>query len=279
MIATLKRLFQLAVQRRQLDENPFRYVAKPKVAAGDIRVYTGEECVRMLTAARECKIGSPLRWDILILTALNTGMRRGELLNSIWSDIDFDQQVIRISPKENSEYTWEWHIKDTDRRTLPLTDEVTQLLAEHQVTQPEGYPYIFLQPRRYDNIQKLRAQGRWTVRQGRCPLSNFRYQFQTIKARAGIDEGTFHDLRRTCITNWFANGLSEYEVMIMAGHASFNTTRRFYLAVRKDLIERARIASSEAMKELLVARWLRAPVSAEGQKDQRSQAIENQVVM
>jgi len=30
---------------------------------------------------------------------------------------------------------------------------------------------------------------------------------------AGIDKGTFHDLRRTCITNWFAHGLNEYEVM------------------------------------------------------------------
>ena len=47
----------------------------------------------------------------------------------------------------------------------------------------------------------------------------------------------------------------------------------------EDLIERARTASTAAMKELLVARWLRAPVSAEGEKDQRSQAIENQAVM
>ena len=71
------------------------------------------------------------------------------------------------------------------------------------------------------------------------------------------------------MSNWLFNGLSEYEVMIMAGHSSFNTTRKFYLAVRKDLIERARAASSEAMKELLVAHWLRAP--SEGTcKEERS---------
>ena len=85
-------------------------------------------------------------------------------------------------------------------------------------------------------------------------MSNFRYQFLKILERAGIDLGTFHDLRRTCITNWFAYGLSEFEVMIMAGHASFETTRRFYLAVRSDIIERARKASTEAMNAISDAR-------------------------
>ena len=186
-------------------------------------------------------------------------MRRGELLNTIWSDIDFGEQVIRVSPKENTEHAWEWHIKDTDRRSVPLTEDVVQLLAEHQAAQPEGYPYVFVQPQRYDCIQRVRQQGKWTVARGRCPLGNFRYQFRSIMTRAGIDEGTFHDLRRTCITNWFANGLSEYEVMIMAGHSCFETTRKFYLAVRKDLIERARVASSKAMKEISIANSLRAP--------------------
>ena len=278
-ITTLKRLFQLAVQRGQLEENPFKYVARPKVAQGEIHVYRDDECVRMVQAARETNLGKPLRWDILILTALCTGMRRGELLNTIWSDIDFDEQVIRISPKDNGEHTWEWHIKDTDRRSVPLTDEVTQMLVEYQVTQPEGYPYVFVQPRRYDNIQKLRAQGRWTVRQGRCPLSNFRYQFKSIMTRAGIDLGTFHDLRRTCITNWFANGLSEYEVMIMAGHSCFETTRKFYLAVRKDLIDRARVASSKAMKEISIANSLQVPFCRDNENDRQLEVIDNQAVM
>jgi len=142
---------------------------------------------------------------------------------------------------------------------VPLTDEVIQLLAEHQATQPEGYPYVFVPPRRYDRIQKARQLGKWTIRQGQCPMGNFRCQFLQILERAGVDQGTFHDLRRTCITNWFAHGLSEFEVMIMAGHASFETTRKFYMAVRKDIIERARRASAEAMKGLSVAHAQRAP--------------------
>jgi len=78
--------------------------------------------------------------------------------------------------------------------------------------------------------------------------------------KSGIEEGTFHDLRRTCITNWFAHGLTEYEVMILAGHTSFETTRRFYMAVRKDIIERARKASAEALQGIFVAQALRTPI-------------------
>ncbi|MCP4713032.1 MAG: site-specific integrase [Planctomycetes bacterium] len=258
-IVTLKRLFNLAVQRGQLEINPLQYVSKPKVAEGEIHVYRDQECQRMVKVAQDLKMGKSYRWDILILTALCTGMRRGELLNTTWRDIDFAGQKINVSPKEDTEHTWAWRIKDTDRRRLPLTDEVIQLLVEHQADQPEGHPYVFVPPRRYDKIQKARRQGQWTIRQGQCPLGNFRSQFLRILAHASIDQGTFHDLRRTSITNWFAHGLSEFEVMVLAGHSTFETTRKFYLAVRKDIIDRARQASTESLKSISVAHLLRAP--------------------
>ena len=181
-------------------------------------------------------------------------------MNCTGEDIDFEYQTIKVSPKKDTAATWKWRIKDKDRRKVPLTDEVVQLLVEHQSAQPKEYPYVFVTPKRYGYIQKLRRLGRGTIRQGKCPVSNFRYQFLKILAHAGIEEGTFHDLRRTCITNWFAYGLSEYEVMILAGHASFETTRKFYMAVRKDIIERARKASTKALQGISVAHALRAPV-------------------
>jgi len=50
-------------------------------------------------------------------------------------------------------------------------------------------------------------------------------------AIAHVDKGTFHDIRKTAITDWFRQGLSEYDVMTLAGHANFATTHKFYLAV------------------------------------------------
>ena len=258
-IGNMKRLFQLAVERGQLEINPFRFVRKPKISQGEIHTYTDGECRRLVREAQASHIGAPFRWDILILTALCTGMRRGELLNTIWQDIDFAGQRINISPKDDTEHTWQWHIKDTDRRSVPLTDEVVKLLAELQAEQPEGSTYVFVPPQRYDRIQQAREAGKWNVKQGKCPVGNFRRQFLLILSHAGIKQGTFHDFRRTCITNWFAYGLSEFEVMVMAGHASFETTRRFYMAIRSDLIDRARQASSEAMKTISGTHLARTP--------------------
>jgi hypothetical protein len=79
--------------------------------------------------------------------------------------------------------------------------------------------------------------------------------------------GTFHDLRRTCLTNWFANGLSEYEVMYLAGHACFATTHAFYLAVREDLMERGRAVSTKAMSAISVANPLQQPPDCHGSEE------------
>jgi integrase len=266
-LRALKRMFQMAVERGQLEQNPFRYIRQPKVAKRPVRVYSHDESNRLIHAARTSGIGGLFQWDLLILTALCTGMRRGELLNCTWRDIDFEKKAIYVSPKLDSVYTWAWQIKDTDRRTVPLTDELVQLLAEHHEVQPSGYPYVFIPPARYDHIQRLRQQGEWSARRGNSPHNNFDRQFRLIREKAGIQEGEFHDLRRTCITNWFANGLGEFDVMRMAGHSNFETTRTFYLAIRHDLLDRARTASHQSMKEIFVARLLRAPSGDSAEKN------------
>ena len=109
---------------------------KPKAPDGEIHVYSDEECDRLVKAARDIKIGKLYRWDMIFLTDLCTGMRRGELLNTTWQDVDFAGQKINVYPKDDTEQTWIWQIKDKDRRSLPLTDEVVKMLIEHQAAQP-----------------------------------------------------------------------------------------------------------------------------------------------
>ena len=262
----LKRMFQLAVDRSQLEENPLARVKQPKVPKRKIHVYNDGQCMSLIDVAKKTHIGYPVRWDILIMTALCTGMRRGELLNTTWRDIDFERKTIEVAPKKNSKYVWEWHIKDTERRTLPLTEDVVALLAQHQAEQPEGYPYAFIPPFRYDYIQELRKQEKWSVRKGNYPLNNFDRQFRSILAKARIEDREFHDLRRTCMSNWFAHGLREFDVMKMAGHSNFETTRNFYLVIRNDLLDRARQASTEGMKSISVANLLQMPFEAKNKK-------------
>jgi len=51
---------------------------------------------------------------------------------------------------------------------------------------------------------------------------------------------------------WFANGMSEYDVITLAGHSSFATTHKFHLAVADDLVHRARFATVQGLHQKLV---------------------------
>jgi len=253
-LRALKRLFQLAVERKQLTENPLKYIKLPRWTKRKIEIYKDEECERILRAAKEIK--NPLRWDILIYLALTTGMRRGELLNTVWMDVDFAAKTIHVSPKQDTAETWKWLIKDSERRTLPLTDAAVAMLAEHQSNHPNKYAYVFVPPERYSVIQGIRKAGKWTLCDSRLKVvNNFRRTYNKIQKRAAVQERRFHDLRNTALTNWFANGMGEYEVMKLAGHSDFKTTHQFYLAVADDLIDRARAAMSTGIGQNLARTW------------------------
>jgi integrase len=268
-VKQLKRVFQLAEDRGQLDRHPLSKLKPPKAPRRKIRIYADQECHGLCRFARQYEEkGSLIKWELLIRMALGTGMRRGELLNTTWRDIDFARMTVDVSPKKDREDTWEWHIKDTERRTLPLTAGLVRRLAEHQMFQPEGCLYIFIPMARYKHIQEYRQTGQWDVEKGRSPLSKFCHHFNKIRDLAGIRSGTFHDLRRTCLSNWIVQGLNLHEVKELAGHASIETTERFYLAVRKDVLDRARAASEASGKGQFVARLLRA--SSKSSEDAKS---------
>ena len=127
------------------------------------------------------------------------------------------------------------------------------MLVDHQARQPEGYPYVFVPTARYDHIQNvLRPKGKWTLSDSRLKVvNNFKRSFDKILRKAGVKAGTFHDIRRTAITMWLANGMSEYDVMVLAGHSSFATTHKFYLAVADDLVRRARVATAQGLRQKL----------------------------
>ena len=256
----------MAVERGQPDQNPFRYTRVHRVPRQKIRVYSTDECNRLLRVASDVQNESILEWDLIITLALTTGMRKSELLNLVWSDIDFNEMTVEVSPKQDTDETWEWRIKDTDRRSLPLREDVCQLLISLQDRRPEGYPYVFVPPTRYDHIQQeLRPTGRWTLICAKDKIiNNFWLQFRKILLKAHVDKGTFHDVRKTAITNWFRQGLSEYDVMTLAGHSDFETTHRFYLAVADDLVDRARRAVTHQVSRDMLEKCCRR--SPEGTK-------------
>lgn len=117
---------------------------------------------------------------------------------------------------------------------MPVPDEVVSLLSEMQQAQPEGLPYVFLAAGRY---AKLRRNGK---PEGEI-LHGLGTGFKRIRNLAGIDEGTIHDMRRTCITNCAQHpDLKPKDVQIRSGHEDLNTTPEIYTMVEEeDVVEKA----------------------------------------
>jgi integrase len=267
----VKAFFNLAVSRKQLEDNPFRHTKAPKAEKKNIEVYKSDECQRILKAARESQTAEGLNWELFILTAVTTGLRKSELLNATWRDIDFSALTITVCSKEDTAGTWKWFVKDTDSRVLPITKDICSLLAEHQANQPEGYPYVFVPPKRYDHIQQLRKQGKWTLINARKKIiQNFRTKFISILKKANVRQRKFHDLRSTALSNWLYGGLRELDVMRLAGHSKFETTHRFYLAVSDDLLAKARVATEKNLSENLAHIWHAPPAEAQKERSQHA---------
>ena len=125
------------------------------------------------------------------------------------------------------------------------------------------FPYVFVPVDRYDCIQQLRKQEKWTLKHAsRKVIGKFTPVFDQILKRAHVRKRTFHCLRNTALTNWFANGMNEHDVMTLAGHSSFATTHAFYLAVADDLVDRARVAAEQGVGKDLARIW-HAPLLSE----------------
>ena len=77
-------------------------------------------------------------------------------------------------------------------------------------------------------------------------MNNLNRRLATLRRKAGLADFTYHDLRRSCITNW-AKVLPAHVVGKLAGHSSIKTTQQYYLSVQKDELELARKVQAEIL--------------------------------
>jgi integrase len=131
----------------------------------------------------------------LIIVALNTAMRRGELLKLCWRDIDFDNRLINILA---------FNTKTAKARNVGMTDKVYEELSKLWNKSPQ-------------DLDELVFGITDTIKRS----------FSSACKDAGIDEFHFHDLRHTAITRMIQAGLSPMEVMKVSGHTQMNTFARY----------------------------------------------------
>lgn len=172
-----------------------------------VRFLSPDETKRLLAAAR---ISVWPRLYLLILLALTTGARRGELLNLRWRSVDLQARVIRIETSKNGE-----------PRTLVLTDAAVAELRRFA-----GAPDALVFPGKRDQTRPYVITEAWR----RC-LKNAR-----------IENFRFHDLRHCCASYLAQNGASLLEIAETLGHKTLAMVRRYsHLSIdsRRRIIESA----------------------------------------
>jgi integrase len=179
------------VARREWDiplsSNPVAKVKKPKNGhARNRRLQTGE-IERIKESLRQCR-NRHVR--ALVMLAIETGMRRGEILAMRWQDIDWAKGLLSV-PVTKTGYP----------RVIPLTSKAQEIL--------KGLPRS-----NQDKIFPVTANA-------------LRLAWERLKRRAGIEDLHFHDLRHEAISRFFEMGLSVPEVALISGHRDYRMLFRY----------------------------------------------------
>lgn len=175
-----------------LPSNPVRDVRRPVIRNRRERRITTDERAALLDAA--AKYRNPLLRPLIVL-ALETAMRRGELLAIRWADVDARLSVIRLRTSKNGH-----------ARTVPLS------------------------PMALDVLNNLRpAQDVVDARELVFPLKGNAVQLAwgRIVTRAGISDLRFHDMRHEAISSLFERGFSLPEVALISGHRDTRMLLRY----------------------------------------------------
>ncbi|MDP2897870.1 MAG: tyrosine-type recombinase/integrase [bacterium] len=193
-VGAVKTMLNRAVQLDLMPTNPIASVKKIKGPSWKpIQFLTKEQVSALLE-------NSSPTYRPIFYTYLNTGMRREELVNLEWSDIDWQNKQIRIINKEKKRY----HPKGQKERFIPIKDDLMAILKE----------------------QKRKANGSYVfgTTNGEPRHNNILRELKRAAKRAGIEHITIHMLRHTFASHLVMAGVDLPTVQKLLGHSSITTT-------------------------------------------------------
>lgn len=194
-LAALSHTFTVAVREwGWLDDNPVRKVRRPTEPRGRVRFLSEKERTALLGACKRSP--NPLLYPLVVL-ALATGARLGELLSLRWPDVDLARGVARLARTKNGE-----------PRTLPLT----------------GYALAVLKARAAERRSDTNLL--FPSEHGRTPAT-LRKPWETALAQAGIENFRFHDLRHTAASYLAMTGATPTDIAAVLGHKTLAMVKRY----------------------------------------------------
>lgn len=195
--ASISAVFTWAIRRRVAPkgwDHPGRRIERKPENNDRTRFLSDDERGRLLAA---CKASKWPRMYLLVLLALTTGARKGELLGLRWMDVDFVHQLVHVGRTKNG-----------DPKALPL---VPAVVAELQRFKPEtlGPSLVF----------------------GKAKAPTLPYAFEPrwhqVMQAAKVRDFCFHALRHSCASLLAQNGATLLEIGDLLGHRQIAMTKRY----------------------------------------------------
>lgn len=205
-LAVIKHLLQRAVDDGLIDANPARTVKLFRIQERDRRVLSEVEERRLLAAA------APHLRPLLVV-ALHTGLRRSELTNLGWSDVDFETGYVFVRRQT----------KSYKNRSVPLNDVARATFRA--IPGP-----------RVGNVFRFKGDS----------FEDVKKSLRSAVARADIAHCTLHTCRHTFATRLVLAGVPLPTVQRLLGHASVVTTMRYAHPAPVDLVDAVQVLNRRA---------------------------------
>jgi len=238
MHAVIHKALDNAVRLDLVQRNVADLVQPPRVKRLEMATLSSEQSRLLLEAA------NGERFEALVVLAVMTGMRIGELLGLRWSDVDVDVSTLRVERTLHvigGTLFFAEPKTELSRRRLLLPVRALRALIEHRERQRSE------QDRLGEAWNDLDLVFPNRIGRPEDPRSFTRREFEPLLRKAGLPHIRFHDLRHTAATLLLEEGINPKVVQEMLGHAHISITLGLYAHATPKMLQTA----ARKMDELL----------------------------
>lgn len=199
-LVIIRHCINLAINEWELmlDKNPADMVKKPSSSPPRERRLSNEELQALINASSQTRNTNVLP---VILFAIETGMRRGEILGLEWQLIDLNKRTALLPLTKNG-----------SSREVPLSSKAIGILSSQSKRDaPRPFP---------------------------INSNAFRLAWDRLRVRANVSDLKFHDLRHEAISRFFEAGLSLMEVATISGHKDPKMLFRYTHLKAEDIVRK-----------------------------------------
>lgn len=197
-LEVLSKMFNMAIDNDWITKNPIKKNTKFPVKNYQVRYLKEDEEKRIFEAC-------PDYFKPILIVALNTGLRKGNIQTLKWSNILLDFRLLELTDNKGNK-----HIK------MYINDTLYELFSNLPKVDEE---YVFINPRSH------------RIYSNEC----FRDTWNAIREKAGVGDFRFHDFRHTVGTRMAERGVPVPVIKDVLAHSDIRTTMRYVHSVPNQL--------------------------------------------